>query len=144
MLKTIIGFFKQGVSVAGISRWAIVSLLLVTFSLGMLLVVTMSDRTVIAGNLKNAESTLKQKDKTIEEQKGKLRTLDTEVSGCLGQIEQLNKGIAEQALAQAEKDRKGGTAAEAYLGTLAGTLVADRGLAATPALTTAWLQNLLK
>lgn len=144
MFKTIIGFFKTGVSLSGISRWVIVSLVLVTFSLGMLLVITIGDRNLIQSNLQNAETNLKLKDKKIGEQEKKISTKETEISGCLGQVENLNKAIAEQQLAALDNDGKQNHAAEKEMDTLSGAIATDRELAATPLLTTIWMQNLFK
>ena len=144
MFKTIIGFFKTGVSLSGISRWVIVGLVLVTFSLGMLLVITIGDRNLIQSNLQNAETNLKLKDKKIGEQEKKISTKETEISGCLGQIENLNKAIAEQQLAALDNDGKQNHAAEKEMDTLPAAIATDRGLAATPLLTTIWMQNLFK
>jgi len=144
MFKTIFGFFKTGVSLAGVSRWVMIMLLLITFSMGILLSVTMGERDLAQSNLRNAESTLKMKDKTIEEKESKIQARDIEVSGCLGQIQQLNQGIADHALEQLKRDVDRNEKAEQAMATLPRLIAADRELAATPALTNAWLQNLFQ
>lgn len=144
MFNVILAFFKTGLPIGNLSRMLTITLLITSLSLGILLAMTAGERNVAVSNLENAASLIKQKDKTIQDKDQQIITKETEASGCLGKIEELNKTIADNALLAAESDSKGQDRAAAKLDTLPAMINNDRQAAATPEITTRWLQEMFK
>lgn len=144
MWLTILGFFKTGVPIGSLSRYAALGLLLIAFSLGIALSLVVGERNEAVTNLQNANSVIKQKDKAISDKDQELGTKETEITGCLGQVEQLNEAAAKQSLAQIEEDKKGQDRAGERLDSLPTLIETDRQAAATPEMTTRWLTELYK
>lgn len=151
MLKTVLNLFSSGFSMAGFSRFMVFSLVVLTLSMGVALALTISDRNALESNLKSANSSIKtldkavqDKDQQIEEKARELDTANESFTGCQAALMSQNLTIATGAAHAKEQEVRAGQRAEAQLGKLDSNLSADRQVAATPALTTAWLRGLFQ
>lgn len=112
------------------TAWLLAILLIITFSLGALLTLTMQERNRIKEALK--------------ETKQELKVEKSNTAGCLTQVYQLNQGIAEQALKAAETNKYGEAAATATLAKLPALIRKDQASPASPVVATNWVKDLFQ
>jgi hypothetical protein len=129
------------------SKLAIViggGLLIITFSMGILLVQTVGERNVIKTSLENANTKIKEQDGKIKEKTKEADNNLESFNGCQAQQIINNKRAVEEALAQAEFDRLSSGRADQQLSALPELIDQDRLAAAQPKAASIWLQSLFK
>lgn len=127
-------FTKLG---AGTTGWLLVILLVITFSLGALLTMTITERNRIKADLKEVKQELR-------DEKGESKLQKDNFNGCLGQLELVNKAVAEQSLASVESNKQSNLVVNDKLAQLPTLIRKDHASAAKPAAANAWLQELFR
>lgn len=117
--------------------WLLVVLLVITFSLGALLTITISARNELKENLNEVKKELKDERQESQRQ-------ESNFNGCLGALGEINKSIAENALKASQDQQVATDAATSSLGRLPTLIQQDRQLAAKPEAANAWLKDLFK
>lgn len=144
MFKSISSLFSTLTSISGLGRYLTFGLIFTSLMLGILLAFTIQERNAIEQNLVNAKTTIKEKERKVEETEQRLNQSNTDLSGCQTANMERNNEIAAK---QAEIDRlneQGTAAADVRLAQLPGQIALDRLKGATPQELNIWFKDLLK
>lgn len=144
MVKAIQGLLSSGFRLSGFSRFMTFTLIILSLSMGMALVLTVSERNAATAALKSANTTIKEKNTEIEKKQKTLDAVTESNTGCQASLEVLNKTTAEQAQALASQDQAAALAAERHLANLNSTLQKDREVTADPVKTTQWIRGVFQ
>lgn len=117
--------------------WLLVVLLVITFSLGALLTMTIVRQNEIKQSLKDTKQELKDEKAESKRQEGNF-------NGCLGSLAEINQAIAKNAADAQQSSLDSKTLATNSMAKLPSLIQQDRTLAAQPAAATQWLKDLFR
>lgn len=136
--------FNLLTSASSISRFLVLGLLLLTFSLGLSLAVVIGERNTARATAAAAAAALKEKTKEAAEKQTELDGKAVELTGCFSSLQVVNQAITEASARAKEADDRRSASSAAEMASLPSSIIADRQASATPAATNAWLQELMK
>lgn len=122
-------------------------LLVITFSLGILLAMTIGEKNVAEQALTNARATIKQQDIKIKDESDQKEQARQDFSGCKAELMKQNTEASTQAFAAEDAKRAADARVEITLAGLPAAIAKDRQPLITgqgPALATRWVQELFK
>lgn len=144
MFKIILSAFSSISSVTSLGRYLTFGLIFISLMMGVLLAFTIQERNAIEQNLINANTTIKEKDKRVQETEQRLDQSNKDLSGCQTANQDRNEQIAAQQDEIDKLNKAGEGKVDGLLAALPGQLDLDRMKGATPQELNIWFKDLLK